>query len=197
MQEKTILSADDLAAQLGISSNTIAEDYKPTPATRTGKIEAEKNKFLTKQYTLFSTSAFTVYLQGVQPMVANASEENRLWAAFNAAIVRRIARGMPTTSQGKLAVEVAIEAKPSYYTNKEAHKEAVSRLASTGIVLDKDKVVNRAFPLAAIDAYLSDLAEFLVSKGFDTPEAYLAAQQAKESSKLTQTDINTIDWDSL
>ncbi len=191
MQEKTILSADDLAAQLGISSNPSNSIADKNLA------QAEKNKFLTKQYTLFSTPAFTIYLQGVLLVVANASYANILEAAFNAATVRRIARGMPTTSQGKLAVEAAIEAKPSYYTNKEVHKEAVSRLASNGIVLDKDKVVNRAFPLVAIDAYLSDLAEFLVSRGFDNPEAYLAAQQAKESSKLTQADINTIDWDSL
>lgn len=196
MQEKTILSADDLAAQLGISSNP-SNSIIDKNLAQASKLQAEKNKFLTKQYTLFSTSAFTIYLQGVQPMVANASEENRLWAAFNAATVRRIARGMPTTSQAKLAVEAAIEAKPSYYTNREVHKEAVSRLASNGIVLDKDKVVNRAFPLAAIESYLSDLAEFLVSKNFDSPEAYLKAQQAKESSKLTEEDIKSIDWDSL
>lgn len=193
MQEKTILTADELFASLGVEQ----VEEPQTLAGAAHKLQAEKNKFLTKQYTLFSTPAFTIYLQGVLPTLTNSTPENILEAAFNAATVRRIARGMPTTSQGKLAVEAAIEAKPSYYTNKEVHKEAVSRLASNGIVLDKDKVVNRAFPLAAIDAYLSDLAEFLISKGFDSPEAYLAAQQAKESSKLTANDINSIDWDSL
>ena len=193
MQEKTTLTAEELYASLGISSNPSAQVENPL----VDNLQAEKSKFLTKQYTLLSTGAFTIYLQGVQPIVANASDANILEAAFTAATVRRIARGAPTTSQGKLAVEAAIQAKPSYYTNKEVHKEVISRLASAGINLEKDKVVNRAFPLAAIDAYLTDLAEFLINKGFDTPEAYLAAQQTKESNKLTTNELNSIDWDSL
>ena len=186
--EKATFSAADLYADLGLS---------PTQENPTTLEPKEKSKFLTNQYTLLSTGAFTIYLQGVQPLVANASDANILEAAFTAATVRRIARGAPTTTQGKLAVEAAIQAKPSYYTNKETHKEVISKLASAGINLEKDKVVNRAFPLVAIDLYLSDLAEFLISKGFDSPEAYLAAQQTKESSKLTANDINSIDWDSL
>lgn len=196
MQEKTTLTAEELYASLGITSSSSTQVVDKNLAL-VDKIEKEKSKFLTNQYTLLSTGAFTIYLQGVLPVVANASDANILKAAFNAATVRRIARGMPTTSQGKLAVEAAIQAKPSYYTNKEIHKEAVSSLASSGINLEKDKVVNRAFPLAAIDAYLTDLAEFLINKGFDTPEAYLAAQQTKESNKLTANEISSIDWDSL
>lgn len=189
-----LLTEDDLYASLGFSH---PDKKSPSTNKTSSKIEEPKSKFLTNQYTLLSTGAFTIYLQGVLPTLTNATEENRLWAAFNAAVVRRIARGMPTSSQGKLAVEAAISCKPSYYTDKEKHKEAISRLVSNGVNVEKDKVVNRAFPLAAIDAYLNDLAEFLTLRGFDTPEEYLQAQQTKESSKLTEESISTFDWDSL
>lgn len=190
----TGLSESELLLELGCAPSTSNRAETNKAAT----IANKKGSFLTKQYPIFSTSHFIIYLQGVLPAVANATNPDELIAeAFKCANSRILGRkDFPPLL--KIDINKIIEHKSKLYTDKAFHTSILQTLLERGLVLDKAKVANRAAVLSTIDTYLADLVNFLLSENFNSPEEYLASKSNKGNigPALTASDLASL-WDEL
>ena len=137
---------------------------------------ALKGNFLTTQFQLLSTPYFVIYLQGKKgsglATVDLDSEDDALRLAFSSAIFRKVGRNVPPAITRLLP---RIEANfHRFYTDKEWHMDIIRTILETGGTVTKELAINRAMPLAAIESYLTALSGYLVSKGFDSVDAWLA-----------------------
>lgn len=173
------LSAEELLSSLGLAKEQVK-------ATTAGK-DKPKTKFLTNQYVLFSTPILIIYLQGVLPLVASANEDDLVRVAFQEAKKRKLTTGR-TDSQLALAELLATEGYKTLYVNKEAHKNWLASMMEAGLTLQTDKVASRTAVNATINKYLDDLANFLATEGYSSPEDYLI-KTAKETNELSSAEM--------
>lgn len=167
-------------------------DLPPAPTNSPSKV---KDKFLLTQYNLLSTPYFVIYLQGRKGAAlatVELEESDMLELAFKEAVFRRVGRNTPPNI---LALLPSIEAnKAKFYTDKEWHKNTIlSLLSANDLPISKETSATRAYPLAAIESYLSALASYLVSFNL-TLEAFL--NPTTNTTKLTLDDLSSA-WDSL
>lgn len=173
------LTADDLYNSLGLPT----KEDKPKKEAK----DKPKTKFLTNQYVLFSTPILIIYLQGVLPLVASANEDDLVRVAFQEAKKRKLTTGR-TDSQLALAELLATEGYKSLYVNKEVHKSWLASMMEAGLTLQTDKVASRTAVNATINKYLDDLANFLATEGYSSPEDYLI-KTAKETNELSSAEM--------
>ena len=173
------LTADDLYKSLGLS-------------TEPDKVKAEKkqpakSKFLTNQYVLFSTPILIIYLQGVLPSVANSPESDQIRVAFEQAKKRKLTTGR-AEAQLAMADYLVNGGYKLLYTNPEEHKRLLGKMIELGLSLQVDKVASRTAVTATINKYLDDLANFLATYGYSSPEDYLI-KTSKEANELSSADM--------
>lgn len=191
----TGLSESELLLELGCAPTTISTKTNITTELLHG---SKKGSFLTKQYPIFSTSHFIIYLQGVLPTVAKAaSPESLIEEAFKSANSRLLGR-KDFSNDLKITINNIIAQKDLLYSNKDAHTSILRILLEHGLQLDKAKVANRAAVLTTIDNYLADLVNFLVAEGYSSPEEYLAIKGSKGNigPALSIADLSSL-WDEL
>lgn len=153
------------------NSNPKETDSNPAPS-----LDALKGNFLTTQFQLLSTPYFVIYLQGKKgsglATVDLDSEDAALRLAFSSAIFRKVGRNVPLPISRLLP---RIEANyHRFYTDKEWHMHIIRTILDAGGTITKELAINRAMPLAAIESYLTALSGYLVSKGYDSVDAWLA-----------------------
>lgn len=174
----------ELLASMGLppkpAPNPNPKPTKETDSNPAPSLDALKGNFLTTQFQLLSTPYFVIYLQGKKgsglATVDLDSEDDALRLAFSSAIFRKVGRNVPTEVTNLLP---AIEANfYQFYTDKEWHKTTISAILAAGGTVTKELAINRAMPLAAIESYLTALSGYLVSKGFDSVDAWLAKDNA-------------------
>ena len=180
------LTADELYASLGLT--------QPATTGAEPKPKEEKPKFLTKQFTLWSCPALTIYLQGVHTFPSSTPQAELVYAAFASSTARRIHKGALTATAA--TIEDIAKNKTLLYTNKEWHMNAVRSLLEGGMRLEVTKVAHKPTVEASIEAYMDALAEFLTASGYDSPEAYLAAKAATTDNILTLEGLQNV-WDNL
>lgn len=173
------LSADELLSSLGLSPTTaqVKKEAKDKP----------KTKFLTNQYVLFSTPILIIYLQGVLPLVASANDAKLVRVAFQEAKKRKLTTGR-TLEQLQAADAIIDGDYTVLYANPDLHKKLLAKLMELGLTLQTDKVASRTNVLQTINKYLDDLATFLATEGYSSPEDYLI-KTAKETNELSSTEM--------
>jgi len=194
------LTMSELLLELGVSPSTNSTLDSPSDSnstTNTKSKKSRKDSFLTKQFVLFSTSHFVIYLQGVLPEVAAAfSPEAQILAAFKNSKARKLGKRESSTEINQL-VDYVITSRRELYTNKEFHFQLLNSLLKAGFQISKDKVANKALVIHSIEGYLGALVEFLIEEGYPTPEAYLESKTIIEKSELLTTATLQNIWDSL
>ena len=170
----------ELLASMGLppkpAPTKAASPSQETDSTPAPSLDALKGNFLTTQFQLLSTPYFVIYLQGKKgsglATVDLDSEDDALRLAFSSAIFRKVGRNVPPAITRLLP---RIEANfHRFYTDKEWHMDIIRTILDAGGTVTKELAINRAMPLAAIESYLTALSGYLVSKGFDSVDAWLA-----------------------
>lgn len=178
--DKPLFTEAELLADLGIvapvKATKAASPSKEIDSNPAPSLDALKGNFLTTQFQLLSTPYFVIYLQGKKgsglATVDLDSEDDALRLAFSSAIFRKVGRNVPPAITRLLP---RIEANfHRFYTDKEWHMDIIRTILETGGTVTKELAINRAMPLAAIESYLTALSGYLVSKGFDSVDAWLA-----------------------
>lgn len=204
MANNTSFTEAELLESLGMAPKAIASTLKAKEQIELSPAQAKEVKgFLLKQYPLVSTKYFTIYLQSTKgfPLASldlhEITEAELVAYAISCASFRRV--GKPT--KGVLATALLnIEAKwDNFHTTPDTHKAMLVSLIEAGGELDISKVKPLAFPLAAIELYLTDLAAFLVDGGYESPEDYLKTRTktAKSINSGLTVDQLTSLWDDL
>lgn len=129
--------------------------------------------FLTRNYTLFSTPYFRIYLQGVKDV--DDLQEDDIYSFLKLCTVVPINYRGTLNLQIQEFIENTIESKSylKFYTDKAFHKAWVEELIRLGGKVDRAKVANRAKVLQTIRDYLVTLETFLVKKGYESTKQYL------------------------
>lgn len=170
----------ELLASMGLppkpASTKAASPSKDTDSNLPTPLEVLKGNFLTTQFQLLSTPYFVIYLQGKKgsglATVDLDSEDDALRLAFSSAIFRKVGRNVPPAITRLLPkIEDNMH---KFYTDREWHKNTISSILAAGGTITKELAINRAMPLEAIELYLSALSGYLVSKGYDSVDAWLA-----------------------
>lgn len=165
-----------------LTSEEILSDLGVSPSSASS---STSKGFPLRQYTLLSTRYFTIYLQSTKALSLASLPPSLplpilVQEAIKVSSFRRLGK-----STNKPALEAAIanvkEHYKDFYTNITWHKEAILRIAGAGGVIEPSRVLDRNFPLAAIEAYLNDLATFLIENNFSSPEEYLASVEAAKT----------------
>ena len=186
-----LASEAELFASLGSTDNLSA-----TPAS-----EPTSKGFLTKQYQLMSTPYFVIYLQAkagasLGLLDPQGSPDALLEKAFEAAIFRKVGRNVPALIATNLTS--ISKAKYNFYKDKAFHKGVINLLLEEGPApLNKATCLTRAFPLAAIESYLNDLAAYVVEEGYSTLEEYISSGNASKTAGLTLATLDDSVWDDL
>ena len=194
----------ELLADLGLPPKPASSSSKPKEVADTLTSLpglALKGNFLTTQFQLLSTPYFVIYLQGKKGSSLAAvdldSEEETIRLAFSSAIFRKVGRNVPAEITNLLP---AIEANfYKFYTDKEWHKATISALLAAGGTITKELAMSRAFPLAAVDSYLTALSAHLVANNYDSVDAWLAKDTAirtKVTAGLSIDQLTSL-WDDL
>lgn len=184
---QSIMTVEEMMADL----STIHD--KPSTSINPMEIGRTDSSFLLTQFQLLATPYFVIYLQGKKgsslALLTNPTESELLALAFHEAIFRRVGRNVPTTITGLLPHIETNKAK--FYSDKEWHKAILIKLIeSHSLPIVKDLTATRAYPLAAIESYLTALASYLVSNNISSVEEW----------NTNKTNLNLHDstvWDDL
>ena len=202
--DKPLFTEAELLADLGLPPSKATSSKPATtlePSNLSTPVEVLKGNFLTTQFQLLSTPYFVIYLQGKKGSSLAAidldSEEETIRLAFSSAIFRKVGRNVPTEITNLLP---AIEANfYKFYSDKEWHKATISALLAAGGTITKELAMNRAFPLAAVESYLTALSAHLVANNYDSVDAWLAKDNAirtKVTAGLSIDQLTSL-WDDL
>lgn len=195
----------ELLASMGLppkpASTKDASPSKETDSNPAPSLAVLKGNFLTTQFQLLSTPYFVIYLQGKKGSSLAAvdldSEDDALRLAFSSAIFRKVGRNVPVEITNLLP---AIEANfYKFYTDREWHKATISSILAAGGTITKELAMNRAFPLAAVESYLTALSAHLVANNYGSVDAWLAKDTAirtKVTAGLSIDQLTSL-WDDL
>lgn len=196
----------ELLASMGLppkpaSTKAPSPSKELEPSIPTPSLEVLKGNFLTTQFQLLSTPYFVIYLQGKKGSSLAAvdldSEAETIRLAFSSAIFRKVGRNVPAEITNLLP---SIEANfYKFYSDREWHKATISSILAAGGTITKELAMNRAFPLAAVESYLTALSAHLISQGYDSVDAWLAKDNAirtKVTAGLTVDQLTSL-WDDL
>lgn len=189
-EESFKLSLEDMAAELSITPSGLLNPADlATPSL--GQPTRTKS-FLMQRYTLLATPLFTVYIQGVLPIKEDTSLSFFLTNSVLKVNGHPLFKTSPTICD--TLITRALELQTSFYssTARDAHIELIAEISKL-VKINPSKCLSKSSAEQAIETYLTDLANFLVSEGFNSPLDWIAKNKSTNSlSALTYEDLKEL-----